>query len=368
MADMGVKRFMKIAVIGLPNSGKTTVFNALTRGMAATAVYTSGRFEPNLAMAIVPNPCLTMLTRMYHPKKVTPADVQYVDIGGLGNGARASDGLPPALLSYIKSADALLHIVRAFEDETVPHPAGTIDVDRDVAALDLELICSDLGIIERRLDRLDIEIGKTAKDRPQRIAERDALARLRAVLEDGTPIRDIELHDEEERFLRGYQFFTAKPILLVLNIGEAQIRCPPLYAYPHRHSEVVACCGKVEAELAHMDDGEARVFMDDLGISAPARDRVIAASYELLGLISFLTVGLDEVRAWTIRRGTPAVEAGGTIHSDIQRGFIRAEVVAYDQLVKAGGMSEAKRSGAVRIEGKQYIVRDRDVCNFLFHV
>lgn len=359
---------MKIAIIGLPNSGKTTVFNALTHGMAATAAYASGRFEPNLATAIVPNSCLPVLATMYRPKKVTPADVHYVDIGGLGQGVRASDGLPPALLSYIKGADALLHVVRAFEDETVPHPAGTINVERDVTVLDLELILSDLGIIERRLDRLDLEIAKIAKDRAQRLAERVVLARLQAALEDGTPIRDVELREEEERFLRGYQFLTAKPTLLVLNIGEAQLPCSPSYTYTHRQSDVVAFCGKVEAELARMDAADARVFMEDLGISAPARDRVIAASYQLLGLISFLTVGPDEVRAWTIRRGTPAVAAGGAIHSDIQRGFIRAEVVAYDQLVKAGGMSEAKKVGAVRIEGKRYVVQDRDVCNFLFNV
>jgi GTP-binding protein YchF len=359
---------MKIAIIGLPNSGKTTVFNALTRGMAATMAYSSGRLEPNLATAIVPNPCLATLAGIYHPKKVTPAGVQYVDIGGLGNGARASDGLPPALLSYLKGADALLHVVRAFEDETVAHPAGALDIARDVAAVDLELIFSDLEIIERRLERLEREIAKIATDRPQRMAERDTLVRLRTALEEGIPIRDVELRDGEEPLLRGYQFLTAKPMLLGLNLGEAQLRDPPPYAYPHRHSDVVALCAKVEAELARMDDADARLFMDDLGISAPARDRVIAASYQLLGLISFLTVGPDEVRAWTIRRGTTAVEAGGAIHSDIQRGFIRAEVVAYDQLMKAGGMGEAKKVGVVRSEGKQYIVQDRDVCNFLFNV
>jgi GTP-binding protein YchF len=235
--------------------------------------------------------------------------------------------------------------------------------------VDLELIFSDLGIIERRLGRLNAEIGKLpAKDRELRIAERDLLMRLQGALEAERPIRDVDLSDEEERLLRGYQFLSAKPLLLVLNIGEDQITNPPSFAYPHRRSDVVALCGKVEAELAQLDDEDARAFMEDLGISVAARDRVITASYQLLGLISFLTAGPDEVRAWTIRRGTPAVEAAGVIHTDIQRGFIRAEVVAYDDLVRAGGMNEAKRAGLVRLEGKQYVVKDGDVCHFLFNV
>jgi GTP-binding protein YchF len=360
---------MKIAIIGLPNSGKTTVFNALTRGTAETATYSSGQLEPNLATVKVPDARLDVLARMFTPKKVTPADVQYVDIGGLSSGAGQSGGLPPALLNYIGGADALLHVARDFADEAVPHPEGRVDLASDVAAVDLELAFSDLGIIERRLAKLNSEIGKIAsKDRELRMAERDLLMRLQGELEAERPIRDIELSDEEERILRGYQFLTAKPLLLVVNIGEEQIRNPPKFAYSHRHSGVVAICGKVEAELAQLDDEDAQAFMEDLGISEAARDRVIGESYELLGLLSFLTAGPDEVRAWTIRRNTPAVEAAGAIHSDIQRGFIRAEIVAYDDLIKAGGMNEAKKAGTVRLEGKTYIVKDGDVCHFLFNV
>jgi GTP-binding protein YchF len=360
---------MKIAIIGLPNSGKTTVFNALTRGTAETAAYSSGQLEPNLATVKVPDARLDVLARMFNPKKVTPADVQYVDIGGLSSGAGQSGGLPPALLNYIGGADALLHVARAFADETVPHPEGRVDLASDVAAVDLELAFSDLGIIERRLSKLNSEIGKiSSKDRELRIAERDLLVRLQSELEAERPIRDLELSEEEERILRGYQFLTAKPLLLVVNIGEEQIKNPPSFAYAHRRSGVVAICGKVEAELAQLDDEDAQAFMDDLGISEAARDRVIAESYELLGLLSFLTAGPDEVRAWTIRRNTPAVEAAGAIHSDIQRGFIRAEIVAYDDLIKAGGMNEAKKAGTVRLEGKTYIVKDGDVCHFLFNV
>lgn len=360
---------MKIAIIGLPNSGKTTVFNALTRATIETTAYESGQLEPNIATVKVPDERLALLARMFKPKKVTPADVQYVDVGGLSGSAHQGGGLPPALLNYISGADALLHVVRTFDDDNVPHPLGTVDTARDVATVDLELIFSDLGIVERRLTRLNAEIGKmSAKDREVRIAERDLLQRLKDALESEVPVRDVDISDEEERLIRGYQFLTAKPTLLLLNIGEAQLSDPPRFEYPHRRSDVVALCAKVEAELAQLDDEDARAFMDDLGISEAARDRVIAASYELLGLISFLTTGPDEVRAWTIRRGTPAVEAAGAIHSDIQRGFIRAEIVAYDDLVGAGGMTEAKKAGTVRMEGKQYIVQDGDVCHFLFNI
>lgn len=235
--------------------------------------------------------------------------------------------------------------------------------------MDLELAFSDLTIIERRLTRLNAEIGKmSAKEREMRIVERDALVRIQAALESGTPIRDIDLSAEEERLLRGYQFLTAKPLLLAINIGEDQLKHPPTIRYEHRRSGVATLCGKIEAELAQLDEAEARAFMDDLGITEPARNRVIALSYELLGLVSFLTAGPDEVRAWTIRRGTPAVEAAGVIHSDIQRGFIRAEVVAFEDLARAGSMAEARKHGHVRMEGKQYIVQDGDVCHFLFNI
>jgi hypothetical protein len=273
------------------------------------------------------------------------------------------------LLNYIASADALLHGVRAFDDPTVPHPNGSIDPQRDIAAVDLELAFSDLGIIERRLNRLNAEIPKLpAKEKELRTAERDLLQRLREALEAETPIRALELTEDEARMIRGYQFLTAKPMLIAPNIGEADIAHPPQIAYPHPRSAVEPLCGKIEAELAQLDDAEARVFMDDLGITAPARDRVIAASYALLGLVSFLTAGPDEVRAWPIPRGTPAVEAAGVIHSDIQRGFIRAEIVAYNDLIAAGGMNEAKKAGLVRMEGKQYIIQDGDICHFLFNV
>jgi GTP-binding protein YchF len=360
---------MKIAIIGLSNSGKTTVFNALTRGNAETAAFSSGQIEPNIATVKVPDERLDVLTKMFKPRKITAADVQYVDVAGMSGGGKQAGGLPPALLNYIGSADALLHVVRAFEDSAVPHPDESVNLARDIAAVDLELAFSDLAIIERRLTRLNAEITKmAAKDRELRIAERDLLLRMQEALSNDTPIRALDLTDEEARMVRGYQFLTMKPMLLVPNIGEAQLSAPPAVAYNVAQSAVVPLCGKIEAELAQLDDDDARSFMDDLGIERPARDRVIQLSYDLQGLMSFLTAGPDEVRAWTIRRNTPAVEAAGTIHSDIQRGFIRAEIVAYDDLIKAGGMTEAKKVGTVRLEGKQYIVQDGDICHFLFNV
>ncbi|NJM05759.1 redox-regulated ATPase YchF [Candidatus Gracilibacteria bacterium] len=361
---------MKIAIVGLTNSGKTTVFNALTRGNAETAAYSSGQIEPNLATVKVPDERLAALSKMFNPRKITPADVQYVDVAGIsGSGDRQSGGLPAALLNYIATADALLHVVRAFEDSSVPHPDGSINPARDVAALDLELAFSDLAIIERRLNRLNSEIGKMAsREKEARIAERDLLVRLQEALENETPIRSVAMSDDEERSLRGYQFLTAKPMLLVLNVGEDALDQAPTLSYPHRNSAVVALAGKIEAELAQLDDADARTFMDDLGIEQAARDRVIQRSYDLLGLISFLTAGQDEVRAWPIRRNMPAVEAAGAIHSDIQRGFIRAEIVAFKDLMSAGSMNDAKKAGTVRMEGKTYIVQDGDICHFLFNV
>lgn len=362
---------MKIGIIGLANAGKTTVFNALTGGNAETAAYSSGQLEPNLASVKVPDERLLVLTDMYKPKKTTFADVQYIDVAGLSGSASKSGGLAPAFLNYISQVDALLHVVRSFEDPSVPHPEESINPLRDIASVDLELAFSDLSIIERRLQRIGGELKKmSGKEREIRQQEHDVLVRLQAGLEQEIPIRDQEMSDDEEKLLRGYQFLTAKPIMIVLNIGEAQLGSDltATIPYDHRKSGVVQLAGRAEAEIAQLSAEDAAIFLDDLGIKEPARARVIKESYDLLGLIAFLTAGPDEVRAWPLRRGTPAVEAAGTIHSDIQRGFIRAEVVAYNDLIAAGTMSEAKKRGVVRMEGKTYLVQDGDICNFLFNV
>jgi ribosome-binding ATPase len=361
---------MKIAIIGLPNCGKTTVFNALTGGSAETAAFSSGKLEPNQATVKVPDSRLAVLSDMYEPKKLTPAEVQYVDVGGFAGSQKNSAGLSPELLGFIGTADAFLHVVRSFEDDTVPHPDISVDPARDLSSLDLELMFSDLSIIERRLHRLNKDVTRlTGTERDEAKKEKVVMDRLHAALEDEKPLRDLELTDEELKLIKGYQLLTLKPVLVVINSGEDQIAESDLnLAYDHKESSVLSLSAKVEAELAQMDEEEAREFLVDLGIKQPARDKVISASYSLLGLISFLTVGKDEVRAWTIRSKTAAPQAGGAVHSDIERGFIRAEVVTYDDLISAGGMTEAKKHGTVRLEGKDYIVKDGDICNFLFNV
>ena len=368
LRDSVLGKAMKIAIIGLSNSGKTTVFNALTGGTAETAVFTSGRFEPNLASVKVPDHRLAALAKIYKPRKVTAAAVQYVDVNcfkGEGQGTELS----AEILGYIGTADALLHVVRAFEDERVPHPSGVVNPKADLSGIDLELIFSDLGIIERRLERLEKELKKTSgQEKNTKIAEQNVLLRLREALEKERPIRDLELSSQEEKLIRGYPFLSQKPVLVVLNIGEDQLSSPPPLDYDHSNSLVVPLSARIEEELIQLEKSDAAEFMESLGIEEPARDRVIASSYALLGLISFLTVGEDEVRAWTIRQGTVAVEAGGVVHSDIERGFIRAEVISFEDLVQSGTMANARKQGLVRLEGRQYVIQHGDISHFLFNV
>ena len=359
---------MKIAIVGLSNSGKTTVFNALTRGTAKTAAFTSGQFEPNLASVKVPDPRLDVLAEIYKPLKLTAAEVQYVDVNGF-KGEEQGTELSAEILGYIGTADALLHVVRAFEDEKVPHPSGVVNPEADLAGIDFELIFSDLRIIERRLERLEKDLKKTSgQEKNIKIAEQDLLFRLKEALEEERPIRDLELSSQEEKLIRGYPLLSKKPVLVVLNIGEEQISSPPALEYDHSKSLVVPLSAKIEEELTQLEESDAREFMESLRIEEPARDRVIASTYALLGLISFLTVGEDEVRAWTIRQGAVAVEAGGVIHSDIERGFIRAEVVSFEDLVESGSMAGARKQGLLRLEGRQYVLQDGDISHFLFNV
>ena len=360
---------MKLAIIGLPNCGKTTVFNALTRGTAETAIFSSGRIEPNLASVKVPDPRLEVLAGIYEPRKTTAAEVQYVDVNGLRTAEDRNEGFSPELLGLMGTADALVLVVRAFEDDQVPHTQDSIDPQCDLSLLELELIFSDLAIIERRLERLEKDVRRlSGQERSLCQADLNLLTRLRGVLEQEQPISNISLSVQEEKRLRGYSFLSMKPVLVVLNIGEDQEPDSIPIQSNHTRSSIVPLSAKVEAELAQLDDSDAREFMKGFNIQEPARDRVISSSYALLGLISFLTVGEDEVRAWTIREGTPAAEAGGVIHSDIQRGFIRAEVIPCQDLVRTGGMVAAKKQGLVRLEGKDYILQDGEVSHFLFNI
>jgi ribosome-binding ATPase len=366
---------MEISIIGLPGSGKTTIFNALTKFTAVSKVHSGVGLTLNPAVAKVPDARLSKLSDMFHPKKTTPAEVKYVDVGGLAKGFGKEQGVSGQLLNALSTADAFLEVVRAFEDENVPHVEGKLDPLRDIETMDMELVFSDLAIIEKRLSRLEssLKIGKSA-EHDAAVKEQDLLARIRQALEKNIPIRLQQLGADELRSLSNYQFLTAKPLLIVVNIGEKQLatysdtladlkaRCKMPQV------ELISMCSKLEMELVQLSDAEAEEFRRDIGLKETAFDAIIRHSYSLLGLISFFTVGEDEVKAWTIRDNTPAVKAAGKIHSDIEKGFIRAEVVGYDDFIKSGSMAEARKHGVLRLEGKTYVVQDGDIINFLFNV
>jgi GTP-binding protein YchF len=370
---------LTLGICGLPKSGKTTLFNALTGAQAQTSAYGSASDEPNVAVVKVPDDRLGVLAEMFKPRKVTPADVQYVDVAGLTGGddpsAARTEGLSRKFLGAIAANEALLIVVRAFENAGLPHPAGSVDPLRDLDAVTLELIFSDLGIIERRIARIKAEIGKT------RVAEREAqerelalLARLQPELEANHPIRTLEMSEDEQKVIKNYQFLSNKPWLIVFNLGESNLDAGDTLiaaakaAWPDAGAAAVAACAQLEMEVAQLPTEDAAEFRESLGLGPSPLGTVITLSYDLLGLISFLTAGQDEVRAWTIRRGTNAQLAAGAIHSDLERGFIRAEVVAYDDLIASGSMAEAKKRGQVRMEGKTYPVKDGDILHILFNV
>ena len=362
---------MQIAIIGLPNSTKTTIFNALTRGDLETNAFSTGQFEVHTAVVDVPDARIDRLSALFKPRKTIYAKVTYADIAGLAKGV-SEGGLSGPLLNTLSQSDALLHVVRAFEDANVPHVEDTIDPRRDVDILDGELLLSDLIIVERRIERLDAQLKKGG-DKLVKAAnevELELMKRLHAHLEAGAPLRDMALEAAEEKALRNFGLLSLKPLLIVLNVGDgpAEPALRQLDAYRHAHSVVAAMHGRLEMELAQMAPEEAVEFLSEYGIQEPGLNRVLHLSYQLLGLYSFFTVGEDEVRAWTIPVGAPAVEAAGVIHTDLARGFIRAEVVAYDALVQAGGLSAARQKGLLRLEGKDYVVQNGDVLNIRFNV
>ena len=362
---------MQVTIVGLPGSGKTTVFNALTGGHAETGGYSGGRAAPNISVVKVPDEQVDRLAALFSPKKTTYADVTYVDVA-IPAGAAREGTVNPDVLAQVRNADALLHVARAFDDATGPGPA---DPWRDVDDLDLEFTVADLSVIEKRLEKLKTQ-GRHGSQAERELAQREEelLARIEPHLSEGKPIRSFGLTEDEELLLRGYRFLTQKPMLVVLNVDEgrlaeaAGLEEAGRARYGQPQTDVAALAGKIEAEIGELPEEDARLFMDDLGIAEPSRGRVIRLTYDLLGLFSFYTAGDDECRAWTIRRGATAVEAAGTIHSDLARGFIRAEVITVDDLLEAGSMAEARKRGTLRQEGKAYAVRQGDVLQILFNV
>ncbi len=366
---------LEVCIIGLPKSGKTTIFNVLTRGKADTTTYATTALAPNIGVSKVPESRLQVLDKIFHPKKVMPAEVKYVDVVGIAKDFGKGEGISGQYLNYLSNADALIHVVRAFEDENVPHVDGTINPKRDIATMNLELVFSDLAIIERRLKRLEDSLkGAKQSERDHLLKEQTLLQKIKAELEKEVPIWQQSLTGEENKSLVNYQFLTAKPMLLVINIGENQLKQDSSFeaeirsTYSHAQFEVVALCGKLEMELGQLDDTDSAEFRKDLGLTEPAVDCVIRLSYQLLGLISFFTTVSDELKAWTITKGTPAVIAAGKIHTDIEKGFIRAEVVSFNDLDRCGSVAEVKKHGLMRLEGKNYIVQDGDIITFLFNI
>jgi len=366
---------LEICKIGLPKSGKTTVFNALTRGKSQIAAYAPSALEPNIGVAKIKEPRLQVLETMFKPKKTTLAEIRYVDIALTARSTRKGSNISGQFLNYLSNANALLHVVRAFEDENVPHIEDSIDPKRDIAIMDLELVLSDLVIIERRFERLETLL-KSAKpgERDSFIKEQALLQKIKAGLDKEIPIWQQGLSQEEIRNLTNYQCLTAKPMLVVINIGEKQlprsasIETELRSACRYTSFEVAALCGKLEMELSQLDDSEAEEFRRELGLAEPALDRIVRLSHQLLGLISFFTTVSSELKAWTIPRGTTASQAAGKIHTDIEKGFIRAEVISFDDLNKCDSIAEAKKQGLLRLEGKNYVVQDGDIVTFLFNI
>ena len=362
-------------ITGLPYVGKTTLFNLLTGGHAATGGFAGAEAETNVGVAKVPDERVEKLSGLFKPKKTTFAEVTYRDLG-LTHSKEKGQGLSPQKIGDLRSSDAIVHVVRAFRDPSVPHVDTTVDPVRDLSSVELELLFADHGVVERRLERIEPELrGAKGAEREAKELEKATLIKAMAALDAETPLRDIDLADDERKAIRGFRFLTLQPQLVVANVDEADVAKPDAVLAPlraaiakHRAMSVVPVSAKLEAEIADLPPDEAAAFRADLGMSEPALHRVVRATYELLGLISFFTTGEDEVRAWTIPAGLPAQQAAGAIHSDLERGFIRAEVIRWDELLKAGSEAKAKSLGIMRTEGKTYPVQDGDCLHVLFNV
>lgn len=364
---------MKLGIVGLPNVGKSTLFNCLTKAGAASANYPFCTIEPNVGIVAVPDERLTALTKMYNSAKTTPAMIEFVDIAGLVRGASKGEGLGNQFLSHIREVDAIVHVVRCFEDDDIIHVDGSVDPMRDIDTINLELIFADLETLERRYAKT----AKAAKTDKSMAAELEVIEKVRKVLEDGQRAKILKLGEEEQAILDSFQLLTAKPVIYAANVTEEDLaddgasnpQVAKVREYAAEHDEqVFVVCAKIEEEIAMLDEDEKQMFLEELGLSHSGLDRLIAASYDLLGLISYLTAGPTESRAWTIRKGTLAPQAAGKIHSDFERGFIRAEVVSYQDLMDCGSYAAAREKGLVRSEGKEYEMKDGDVVLFRFNV
>jgi ribosome-binding ATPase len=369
---------MKIGIVGLPQVGKTIIFSLLTEGRVDTSSWGKGR-EAHVGVAPVPDSRVDRLAEVVQPKKITYATVEYVDLPGLsrGEGKAALEGQAKEMTSYLsslKNVDTLLHVVRAFEDPNLPHIEGSVDPVRDIGLFELEMIFSDLAIVEKRLERLAKDLKKVKS--PELELENQVLLRFKAALEAEQPLRNLDLTFEEEKRIRGFTFLSAKPILLVINGGDQDAgkveRVIDEFGLQKqalmRNVGITAVCGKIESEIAALPPEDAKMFMEDLGLMGRALDRIIQKSYDLLGVFSFYTAGEPEVRAWTIPRNTTAMQAAGVIHTDIEKGFIKAEVVSFEDMVQLGSFQSAKSKGVLRLEGKEYRVQEGDVILFRFNL
>ncbi|MEZ0536924.1 redox-regulated ATPase YchF [Caldicellulosiruptoraceae bacterium PP1] len=362
---------MKLGIVGLPNVGKSTLFNAITKAGAEAANYPFCTIEPNVGVVPVPDERLDVLAKIYNPEKITPAFIEFVDIAGLVRGASKGEGLGNKFLSHIREVDAIVHVVRCFEDTDIVHVEGSIDPIRDIETINLELIFADMESLERRLDKA----RKLSKNDKRAQRELEILEEIQKTLESGKMARSLKFEDEEDiKFVQSLNLLTTKPTIYAANISEDEINSENKYVAQVREyaskegSEVVVICAKIEEEIAALSDDEKEEFLKELGIEKSGLDKLIQSSYSLLGLISYLTAGPQEVRAWTIKRGTKAPQAAGKIHTDFEKGFIRAEVVKFETLVECGGFNEAKEKGLVRSEGKDYVMQDGDVVIFRFNV